>query len=1308
MAANDSLLLEDGTVISGEAVALRNGLTGFAKVTVSDGSVFLGPLVACKRHGVGLFTLQNGTQYIGHFDNGRRHGFGTLYYSSSPDAQVPASFSGTWQADKRWGYGTAVYPSGNVYDGGWQNDAREGLGQMVWLDEREEYTGEWHAGQQHGWGIHTWFASAAHGAASRASLGQGTEGPCSSSEVRAFLLDQFRPPTAECISADDVASLLHPPVDQLRVQLSKYTSFLVISGRYKGQYNAGRREGFGVFEYSNGATFRGFWKADLKHGPGVFTAADGTVFAAQFVADNAISSDCSDQLVKSAFSASFKQLMGTALLSATESPQAMQQLLFQLRIDDLLPAGASALKVSLREVLNVLTRWNSQLRTWYKFYASQPAPQATRWFANATRHHEKDAYSWHSRVSERLYDVDAAAVHGAATMRLCHLWKFVQDCGLLLPGELHLADCGQMLSLIRAKQAAAAIRCIRNGTPASSGDESLRAEQPSEARDLLVQRILREFASQLYHAHDPTGPVLLREFVEVLIRIANRRLHATGKLAPYDDVGTMSTAVATLLGSGDIQLHKVGEAFAHALVVPTGDSSTVSGPPSRMPMSSAVSIRSGKMSARSNNNASASGMAFTSSNAVTNPPKFNAAPGTPEELASALHNMLWYRVAPHVSVHSAPSSAEDEDAQHLDSPYVDMLRDVSFWGCGAPAAEGPASAIAASFKHWLSRLPEALSTPSTLDSLSSLAEFLGSARVDEQQTYSGAIIAALGSHSASFMDFLASSPFESLDLYQPGPTSDADRVEHITHLPPPPSLQSVESLVHYLRRVGMIECRPAIHTVDSASTPVLVPASSQPQLTAAKSGKQGSRPPSTGIGASKGAAKAPASKSAHTASTSKMEAEEKSPLDVSKTFASVSAVVQQFRYACELEMARSPVLDDAVAAAVLLHTCSCLPINVEEGPITNHRRGSASSIALTGSALPLVSATSFTLLVESKEEESPPAALAPPQVVNILNVALPDLFAAPTFLVDEAKSKFGRASILVAPMMTEPSPRMEQSSKPASVTGSPKPASVVSSPVSSRPGELASALVLPDRPVLGRLSLPPQVVKLGSGSCELPIEDAKAQRLTIADVVEGLVRVTMAKGDILLHRHTWVAAAVSQLAIAGELAKQHAKVEVESWYKEVDHYMEAVSAELDKEKAKAGAAAAKKVDPKAAAASVADKAKKPGAKPVDGEDAAEPEAVKIAKADAEKAIDDIIKKTAVAIEKLQTFSPAAFPALTTPTVSSDAAEQPLLGTPVLEATTLLPPSGAFVPADYAVLAIETGWVSAFCVDSPTSPSYQAF
>ena len=142
----------DKTVYEGDFVG--NQLCGHGVYVWPDGSVYEGDVKDGLRHGEGAFKCSAiPCTYSGMWCNGNREGQGCLKY----DKDGVSYYDGSWRKNRRHGFGTRRYATGNVYEGNWKENVRHGKGTMHWYTTNEKYCGRWLNGVQHGYGEHTWF-----------------------------------------------------------------------------------------------------------------------------------------------------------------------------------------------------------------------------------------------------------------------------------------------------------------------------------------------------------------------------------------------------------------------------------------------------------------------------------------------------------------------------------------------------------------------------------------------------------------------------------------------------------------------------------------------------------------------------------------------------------------------------------------------------------------------------------------------------------------------------------------------------------------------------------------------------------------------------------------------------------------------------------------------------------------------------------------------------------------------------------------------------------------------------------------------
>ena len=98
-------------------------------------------------NGSGTFKYKDGTQYMGYFKNGLKHGYGIFIFNDQN------RYIGEWEKDIKWGFGKYLFHTGQYYIGEYKRDERRGLGMLVFANKLEKYIGEFRRGEKDGWGI---------------------------------------------------------------------------------------------------------------------------------------------------------------------------------------------------------------------------------------------------------------------------------------------------------------------------------------------------------------------------------------------------------------------------------------------------------------------------------------------------------------------------------------------------------------------------------------------------------------------------------------------------------------------------------------------------------------------------------------------------------------------------------------------------------------------------------------------------------------------------------------------------------------------------------------------------------------------------------------------------------------------------------------------------------------------------------------------------------------------------------------------------------------------------------------------------
>ena len=101
---------------------IEKGFKGLGTYTFDDGTKYIGQRKDSKRHGQGTYTSEDGSKYVGKFKDDEYHGKGTHAYANGD------RYVGKHKDGKRHGQGTYTFADGTVEKGIWEND--EFIGQQ--------------------------------------------------------------------------------------------------------------------------------------------------------------------------------------------------------------------------------------------------------------------------------------------------------------------------------------------------------------------------------------------------------------------------------------------------------------------------------------------------------------------------------------------------------------------------------------------------------------------------------------------------------------------------------------------------------------------------------------------------------------------------------------------------------------------------------------------------------------------------------------------------------------------------------------------------------------------------------------------------------------------------------------------------------------------------------------------------------------------------------------------------------------------------------------------------------------------------
>jgi len=113
------------------------------KLTLGDGSIFLGNALDSQPSGYGMRTFLDGSSYEGQFLNGKMHGRGILRRASG------SMCIGTFQDDTPHGDATYISSQGSLYEGEFYKGEMTGRGVLT-LADGSVYHGSFVNGKLHG------------------------------------------------------------------------------------------------------------------------------------------------------------------------------------------------------------------------------------------------------------------------------------------------------------------------------------------------------------------------------------------------------------------------------------------------------------------------------------------------------------------------------------------------------------------------------------------------------------------------------------------------------------------------------------------------------------------------------------------------------------------------------------------------------------------------------------------------------------------------------------------------------------------------------------------------------------------------------------------------------------------------------------------------------------------------------------------------------------------------------------------------------------------------------------------------------
>lgn len=240
---------------------------------------------------------------------------------------------------------------------------------------------------------------------------------------------------------------------------------------YAGQWHGGERHGQGVFLYANGSFYVGQWQHNLKHGQGEFVGEDGTRTVGEFVADRPPAS--ARLSVRSVLRSQRFARQGALIRPAHAQTKSIYE---ALDLDELLATDRGE-KEGTQAVVHACTRFNDDMLEAYRIFAAVGRPKSESFALTVA---QLDSLMFEGRIL--TLDI---------TARIAHRLFFG---AILRPGV------GQR--------------------------QPTRGPRPS-VQDLVDWHLSGKTGScpppEAWVLDVPSRPILLREFVEGLVRLAHAR-----------------------------------------------------------------------------------------------------------------------------------------------------------------------------------------------------------------------------------------------------------------------------------------------------------------------------------------------------------------------------------------------------------------------------------------------------------------------------------------------------------------------------------------------------------------------------------------------------------------------------------------------------------------------------------------------------------------------------------------------------------------------------------------------------------------
>lgn len=410
-------------------------------------------------HGKGVVTLKGGQVYEGMLTDGMMHGKGKYTWT---DGTV---YEGDFDRNVIVGNGIYKWPDGSVYEGSVENGLRHGLGTFETKrnDGATSYRGEWADGMRHGAGTMRYRNDSEYVGEFRRNkrCGNGKMSYVSGGVYEGSFVDDVKSGRGKMTWQEEI----YDGEWQDDKQNGSGTHI------WKSHAPTGEKRQVSIIQRQMYNRYVGEWRDGLRHGVGTFFYANGARYSGDWV--HGVKHGCG-VFIQENGSMSAGKFVEDRMISNDDKDKNEQQFLYMHLDDILIPCSGNATTrdtetLSLRKAI---MRLNSELKSIYQAYACG--------------------------VDDSIF-----------TMSTKQFWRF---CNLIkvIPNLMSIASVNAMLLAMR-RQHFVAVETARLRITNEEG----ALEAPYVDRD--------EITAQRLETQSPARPILYREFVEAVVRLA----HAT-------------------------------------------------------------------------------------------------------------------------------------------------------------------------------------------------------------------------------------------------------------------------------------------------------------------------------------------------------------------------------------------------------------------------------------------------------------------------------------------------------------------------------------------------------------------------------------------------------------------------------------------------------------------------------------------------------------------------------------------------------------------------------------------------------------